>query len=194
MAPIHPQVGFCIFSTAIGRCGIAWGGHGILAVQLPEANESRTRARILRLPGDARPAIAPAPVQRVMDDIVALLEGQRRDLRDAVLDMRALSGFQQRVYALTRAIEPGRTRSYGEIATLCGDAGAARAVGQALGRNPFPIIVPCHRVLAAGGKNGGFSAPGGVTTKLRLLTLESRLQVPAPLDRTAARGTLPLPF
>ncbi|HEY5020061.1 MAG TPA: methylated-DNA--[protein]-cysteine S-methyltransferase [Steroidobacteraceae bacterium] len=177
-----------LFPTSIGVCGIAWGERGIVAVQLPCAHESQTRARLLRLlAGGARTAPAPPLLQRVIDDMVALLAGQRRDLQHAVLDMNGLSPFQRRVYEITRAIAPGHTLSYGEVAARCGDAGAARAVGQALGRNPYPIIVPCHRVLAAGGKSGGFSAPGGVTTKLRLLNLEGALGAPA-------HGSLALPF
>jgi methylated-DNA-[protein]-cysteine S-methyltransferase len=172
LSQIQPQIDFSIFPTSIGPCGIAWGERGILALQLPEADETQTRARLLRSRAHARPASAPAPLQRVIDDIVALLEGERRHLQHAVLDMKGLSAFQRRVYGVTRTIEPGHTLSYGEVAKLCGDCRAARAVGQALGRNPFPIIVPCHRVLGAGGKSGGFSAPGGVTTKLRLLSLE----------------------
>jgi methylated-DNA-[protein]-cysteine S-methyltransferase len=194
MAPLQPRIEFCIFPTAIGRCGLAWGPRGILAVQLPETNESRTRARLLRLLGDARPGIAPPPLRQVIDEIVALLEGKPRDLRQAPLDMTAVSAFQQRVYAVTRTIDPGHTLTYGEVAARCGDAGAARAVGQALGSNPFPIIVPCHRVLAAGGRSGGFSAPGGVSTKLRLLSLENALNARAAREPAAGRGSLPLPF
>ena len=172
MPQIQSQIGFSIFPTLVGRCAIAWGQRGILAVQLPEANESQTRARLLRSLADARPMTAPPHIRRVIDDMVALLEGEPCDLRHAVLDMKGLSPFQQRVYEITRTIAPGQTLSYGEVALLCGDRSAARAVGQALGHYPFPIIVPCHRVLGAGGKSGGFSAPGGVTTKLRLLSLE----------------------
>jgi methylated-DNA-[protein]-cysteine S-methyltransferase len=181
MPQSQPHTEFSLFPTLIGRCGIAWGERGIVAVQLPEANESRTRARMLRLLADARPGSPPPHLQRVIDDIVALLEGEQCDLRHAVLDMKGLSAFQRRVYEVTRTIGPGQTLSYGEVAALCGDRSAARAVGQALGHNPFPIIVPCHRVLGAGGKSGGFSAPGGVTTKLRLLSLE-----PAGLFQLAA--------
>ena len=98
--------------------------------------------------------------------------------------------FHQDVYAIVRNIPPGQTRSYGEVAALCGDRHAARAVGQAMARNPFPIIVPCHRVLAAGGKSGGFSARGGVTTKLRLLAIEGALSAPV----ACGAGNLSLAF
>jgi methylated-DNA-[protein]-cysteine S-methyltransferase len=163
---------FALFRTAIGACAVAWSERGIIAVQLPEEDEGRTRARLLRRLPDAT-ELDPLPhVARVIDGVVALLAGERADLSAAVLDMRAVPEFERRVYEIARTIGAGQTLSYGQIAARLGDAGAARAVGQALGRNPFPLIVPCHRVLAAGGKAGGFSAHGGVQTKLRLLAIE----------------------
>jgi methylated-DNA-[protein]-cysteine S-methyltransferase len=172
--------GFTLFDTDIGRCGIAWGERGIAGVQLPEANEDRTRARLARRYPHAGEAPPPADVRRVIDGIVALLGGEARDLSDAALDMDGVPEFDRRVYEVARSIAPGATLSYGEIAARLGERGLARDVGQALGRNPFPIIVPCHRVLAAGGKAGGFSANGGVTTKLRLLTIERAHTSDAP--------------
>jgi O-6-methylguanine DNA methyltransferase len=164
--------GFLLFDTAIGRCAIAWGPDGIVGVQLPEARESLTRRRVARLHPDAVEADPPAPVRRAADAIASLLEGAPRDLSGVPLDMAAVPAFHRRVYEIARAIPPGATLSYGELADRLGSRGLARAVGQALGRNPFPIVVPCHRVLAAGGRVGGFSAAGGITTKLRLLTIE----------------------
>jgi methylated-DNA-[protein]-cysteine S-methyltransferase len=163
---------FTLFDTAIGRCGIVWGDRGIVGVQFPEGNDSATRHRIQHRFPAAREAVAPAPIQQTIDDIVALLRGERRDLNAAVLDIDAIPAFNRRVYEVARSIPPGSTLSYGEVAERLGDRGLAREVAQALGQNPFPIVVPCHRVLAAGGKMGGFSAPGGVRTKLRLLTIE----------------------
>lgn len=136
--------------------------------------------------------LPPPVIQALIDDIVALLHGEPRHLRQAVLDLRGIPDFEQRVYAVTREIAPGCTRSYGEVAALCGDRQAARAVGQALGSNPFPIIVPCHRVLAAAGRSGGFSAPGGTLTKLRLLQLEGWPRTDVRSE--AAPGNLALPF
>jgi O-6-methylguanine DNA methyltransferase len=124
-----------------------------------------------RFPG-AESAAPPAKVQGAIADIQALLTGAPRALEDVELDMQGVPPFHRRVYIAARAIPPGRTCSYGEIATRIGAPGAARAVGQALGRNPFAIVVPCHRVLAAGGRTGGFSANGGVATKLRMLSIE----------------------
>jgi methylated-DNA-[protein]-cysteine S-methyltransferase len=165
--------GFALFDTAIGRCGIAWGSRGVLGVQLPEAREAATRARVLRRFPDASEATPPALIRRAIDGIVALLGGQAADLSAVALDMDSVSPFHRRVYEIARAIPPGATASYGELAARLGAPGAARAVGQALGRNPFAIVVPCHRVLAAGSKVGGFSANGGVATKLRLLSIEA---------------------
>ncbi len=163
---------FTLFDTAIGRCGIAWGTGGILGVQLPEGRVTDTRARLARRFPAAREATPPRDIRRACADIVALLAGQRRDLSGIALDMDGVAPFQRRVYDAARAIPAGATLSYGEVASRIGSPGSARAVGQALGRNPFAIIVPCHRVLAAGGKTGGFSANGGTTTKLRMLAIE----------------------
>ena len=164
--------GFALFDTAIGRCGIAWGVGGICGVHLPEASPSATRRRMtLRYP-HASEGAPPPVVQRAIDRIVTLLRGEVADLEQIVLDMTLVPPFQRRVYELARKIPAGRTLSYGEVASRIGSPGAARAVGSALGKNPFAIVVPCHRVLAAGGKPGGFSANGGVETKLKMLRIE----------------------
>ena len=167
-----PDQGFTLFDTAIGRCGVAWGRRGLVGVQLPEAREQETRARLERRFPEARESAPPAGVRRALADIGALLRGEKRDLSGIALEMDRLPPFHRRVYEIARGIPPGATLSYGEIAARLGAPGSARAVGQALGRNPFAIVVPCHRVLAAGGKLGGFSANGGVATKLRLLAIE----------------------
>ncbi len=170
--PLMTARGFTLFETQIGRCGIAWGDHGVVGVQLPEAREPETRARLLQRFPDAREASPPPEVRRALDGIVALLSGEASDLSAVALDMDGVPPFHRRVYEVTRTIAPGATISYGEIAARLGDRGSARAVGQALRRNPFAIVVPCHRVLAAGGRLGGFSANGGVATKQRLLAIE----------------------
>jgi len=163
---------FALFDTAIGRCGIAWGGQGVAGVQLPEAGEPETRARMLQRFPAAGEAPPPPEVQQAIERMVALLCGASSDLSAIALDMDQVPAFHRRVYEVARAIPPGMTLSYGDVAARVGAPGAARAVGQALGRNPFPIVVPCHRVLAAGGKIGGFSAQGGVVTKRRMLAIE----------------------
>jgi O-6-methylguanine DNA methyltransferase len=172
--------GFALFETRIGRCGVAWGPRGIVGVQLPEGRDSETRARVARRYPDAREAPPPTDVQRAVDAISSLLRGEAADLSSISLDMDRVSPFHRRVYDIARAIPPGATVSYGDIAGQLGSRGLARAVGQALGRNPFPLVVPCHRVLAAGGRVGGFSASGGITTKLRLLSIEGRHASEAP--------------
>ena len=164
--------GFCFFSTPIGACAIAWRGEAIVAVQLPEETEQRARARMQRRLASMAEAPPPAFVQAIIARVRALLEGERDPLLDVPLDMEGVPPFNQRVYEIARAIPPGRTLTYGEVATQLGDPGSARAVGQALGHNPFAPIVPCHRILAAGGQGGGFSANGGVATKLRMLQIE----------------------
>lgn len=161
-----------LFATPIGHCGIAWSPRGVAGFQLPESRDAATRARLLRRFPEARAAAPTAEVQAGIDAILALLGGAPNDLSGITLDMAGIAPFERRVYEVARGILPGSTLTYGEVAARLGEPGSARAVGQALGRNPFAIIVPCHRVLAAGGKSGGFSAGGGVSTKLRLLAIE----------------------
>ena len=164
--------GFTTFDTALGPCGIAWGERGIVGVQLPEDSAAETFARLRRRFPDARELAPPPAVQAAIEGIVALLRGEKCDLSTVELDWGAVPEFNRRVYEVARAIPPGATLTYGELASRLGDPGAARAVGRALGQNEFPIVVPCHRILAAGGKTGGFTARGGVRTKLRLLAIE----------------------
>jgi methylated-DNA-[protein]-cysteine S-methyltransferase len=172
--------GFTLFDTAIGRCGIAWNDRGVACVQLPEADERKTRARMLRQLPDAHEASPPPGVQGAIQAIAAHLRGEASDLSAVMLDMDRVPPFDRRVYEVARAIPRGATLSYGEIARRLGASERAREVGQALARNPFAIIVPCHRVLAVGGRTGGFSANGGITTKLRLLSIEGAKLDDAP--------------
>jgi methylated-DNA-[protein]-cysteine S-methyltransferase len=165
--------GFALFDTAIGPCGIVWGEHGILAVRLPERNAAATRARLIRRFPDAEETSPSGDVRLACDAIIALLGGENRDLREIALDMHELPPLNRQVYAIARTIAPGATLTYGDIAITLGDRALAQAVGQALGKNPYPIIVPCHRVLASGGKIGGFSAPTGIALKRKMLAIES---------------------
>jgi methylated-DNA-[protein]-cysteine S-methyltransferase len=164
---------FSIFDTTLGACGIVWTARGIAGIQIHDGSERATRAGLLRRFPGAREATPPADVQHVIDGIGALLRGERPDLTGVAIDTEDLPAFNRKVYDITRAIPPGATLTYGKIAERLGDKLLARDVGQALGQNPIPLIVPCHRVLASGGKPGGFSASGGVVTKLRLLTIEA---------------------
>jgi len=163
---------FALFETAIGCCGIVWSERGIASVQLPERSKAATRNRLLRRFPMARDGAPPPEVKRAIDDITALVGGERRDLNHLTIDVGAAPEFHRRVYEVARRIPAGATLSYGEVAERLGNRTLARDVAEALSQNLCPIIVPCHRILAAGGKPGGFSAPGGVATKLRLLAIE----------------------
>jgi methylated-DNA-[protein]-cysteine S-methyltransferase len=175
------ELGFTLFETAIGRCGIVWSERGVVAVRFPEQGENVPRNRIVRRFPNAREAAPPEKTQRAIADIVALLGGEARDLRHIEIDLGDATDFNRRVYEVARAIPPGKTLSYGEVAERLGDRNLARDVAQALGQNPVPIIVPCHRVMAAGRKTGGFSAPGGVRTRLKLLSIEGAQLEEAPM-------------
>jgi methylated-DNA-[protein]-cysteine S-methyltransferase len=166
-----PQ-GFTMFDTAIGRCGIAWGEHGVTGVQLPLPKEAQTRARLRQRYGELEERSPPPAVREAIIGMVALMNGEARDLSHVMLDNAGVPAFNRKVYDIARGIPAGKTLTYGDIAKRLGGVELSRDVGQALGQNPFPIIVPCHRVLAAGGKPGGFSANGGVVTKLKMLEIE----------------------
>jgi methylated-DNA-[protein]-cysteine S-methyltransferase len=173
VASTAAQTGFALFDTPIGTCALAWGPRGLIGVQLPEeSGAAATRARMRRRFPDLPEAAPPESAQKAVAAIQALLRGARGDLSHIELDMSGVSEFHQRIYAIARRIPPGQTRTYGEIAAELGDKGLSRAVGQAMGHNPFAPVVPCHRVLAAGNKPGGFSAGGGALTKLRMLGIE----------------------
>ncbi|MDP8912963.1 MAG: methylated-DNA--[protein]-cysteine S-methyltransferase [Pseudomonadota bacterium] len=169
-----------IFDTAIGRCALMWRGGLIVGAALPEASEAGLRASLKRrFPGSGE-ADPPPFVQAAVEAVVRLLSGKAEDFSGLALDMEDLPAFDRSVLEETRRIPCGETRTYGEIAFALASPGAARAVGRALGRNPLPIIIPCHRVLAASGRSGGFSAPGGASTKLRILEIEGARRGPEP--------------
>ncbi len=166
---------YCVFDTALGPCGLLWGERGIVAVQLPEHSREATRAHLLRRHAAAEEAAPPPAIAKAIAGIQALLGGDRSvSFADAPLDTEALPAFHRRVYDVICRLKPGETMTYGAIANEldAGPDGDARAVGYALGKNPIPVIIPCHRVVAANGKLGGFSAPGGRETKLKLLAIE----------------------
>ena len=163
---------FVLFDTPIGICGIEWGPRGINGLQLPMGSDEKTRTRIRQRHGDISEAAPTKEVQRAIDRIIELLAGKPDDLRDIPLDLDGVPEFNRGVYDIARTIPPGQTMTYGDIAKRLGGVELSRDVGQALGRNPCPIVVPCHRVLAAGRKPGGFSAKGGISTKLKMLAIE----------------------
>jgi methylated-DNA-[protein]-cysteine S-methyltransferase len=152
--------GSVTFATAIGRCSVAWSGRGITRIRLPRVAEG---------PVEEAP---PPDVRRAIEAMQRLLSGVHQDLGFVELDLDGVAPFHRRIYEIARRIPPGETLTYGDVAARAGSRGASRAVGQAMGKNPFPIVVPCHRVVAAGGKAGGFSADGGAATKLKMLAIE----------------------
>jgi len=164
--------GYSIFDTGLGRCGVAWGDLGVMGVQLPEAREIDTRKRLFQLYPDARELRPPENVKMAIEGIAALLRGGDSDLSDITLDMSGIPPFNQRVYAFARTIPRGETRTYADVASALRASGAVTSVAQAIGRNPFMIIVPCHRVLEAGHYADKISPNGGAISKRRLLSIE----------------------
>jgi methylated-DNA-[protein]-cysteine S-methyltransferase len=163
---------YAIFDTPIGWAGIAWADRGLIGAHLPEPDPAVVRKSFSRRFPEAVETSPPALIVEVLERIRALMRGEKVDLSGAPLDLARVPEFHAKVYGIARRIPAGQTMTYGEIATQLGDRLLARDVGAALGKNPWPIIVPCHRVTAAGGKLGGFSARGGAQTKLKLLAIE----------------------
>lgn len=172
---MKPATNMTLFPTTLGRCALAWSDRGLLGFQLPERNDRQTLAALReRLPREASPGAGerPAWVDETMARVAAHLAGKAQDFGAVPLDMAGIASFHQTIYRAMRSLAPGRLVTYGELAALAGSPGAARAVGQAMRRNRFPLIIPCHRVVASGGKPGGYSAADGLETKERLLALE----------------------
>ncbi len=173
------RLAYCLFETPLGSCGIAWSDPGnsaappaVTLLQLPEATPAMTESRIARSSGARKSSAPPPQIAEVIRKICKHLHGELQDFRDVPVDLDGADPFARQVYEAAREIPAGKTSTYGDLAKALGQPAAARDVGQALGRNPIPLIIPCHRVLAAGGKRGGFSAPGGRATKTRLLAIE----------------------
>jgi len=173
------QGSYRLFETPLGWCGMAWTENPnagnrfrITHLQLPEVDRPSTEARIARICGAAETSEPPAAIAKISERVLEHLRGNPQDFRDVAVDLSAVGPFVRRVYSLTREIPSGKTVTYGNIAAKMGNASLARAVGRALGMNPIPIIIPCHRVMAAHGKPGGFSAYGGRATKAKLLAIE----------------------
>ena len=170
---------YCHFETPLGRCGIAWRETGeanktpaVCFFQLPEATPEQTEAKTAQYCGTPQASRPPAEISGLIQRVCKHLAGELQDFQDIVTDLSGIGAFSQQVYAAVRGIPAGQTRTYGEVAKVLHRASAARAVGQALARNPITLIIPCHRVLAASGKLGGFSAHGGVEIKARMLAIE----------------------
>jgi methylated-DNA-[protein]-cysteine S-methyltransferase len=174
---LRAMLAFAVFDTAIGDCALIWGEHGVVGAMLPEPD---VRGRIARRFPEASETTPDAAIGEAIAAVQALMRGESADLTGVDLDYRDAPDLHRRVWDIARCIPPGETLTYGDIARRLGDVALSQQVGQALGRNPIPIIVPCHRVLAASGKSGGFSAPGGVTTKMRMLSIEKARTSAAP--------------
>jgi methylated-DNA-[protein]-cysteine S-methyltransferase len=173
---------YCLFDTAIGPCGVAWSERGLTSLQLPEADRGATEERLRAASGSHRPDRPPPTIAQVIAAIQRYLTGAMVDFSLVALDLTDVGPFDRRVYEAARGVGWGQTASYGELARRAGSAGAARAVGQALSRNPIAIIIPCHRIVASGNRVGGFSAFGGPCAKERLLSLEGvQVRGDAPL-------------
>jgi methylated-DNA-[protein]-cysteine S-methyltransferase len=177
---------YCLFDTAIGTCGIAWNEHGLTRLQLPERDPSATGQR-LRANTAGASGNAPAAIAQVVTNVQRYMQGESIDFSAVVIDLAQIEPFGRKVYEAARAVRWGQTQSYGALARQIGAPGAARAVGRALSRNPVPIIIPCHRILAKGHRVGGFSAYGGTLTKERLLALEAFASIVA---RRCCRGSV----
>lgn len=164
----------CIFDTAIGTCGVAWSARGLVAVQLPERDRAGTERRLVARSRSAGAAALPPHIAALIADITRYLSGEPVDFSAVPVDLSDVDPLRRRLYDAMRALAWGTTTTYGALARAIGqtEPTAARDVGEAMGRNPVPIVIPCHRVLAAGNKLGGFSAPGGAATKAKLLALE----------------------
>lgn len=169
--------GYTIFDTAIGRCGMVWSNAGVLGVQLPEMRELDTRRRLLWLYAEAREQRPPLNSELAIEGIVAVLRGQQADFTDIALDMQDIPAFNRRVYEFIRTIPRGETRTYNEVAASLRISGAAHSVAQVISKNPYMIIVPCHRVLEAGHYADRMSAFGGSISKRHLLSIEGTAPV-----------------
>ncbi len=164
---------FTVFETAAGFCGIAWSERGITRFHLPERDAATAERSIRRRAPGAEPADPPPAIARTIELARRYFAGEAIDFTPVALDLPAMDELFRAIYARTRRLGWGETTSYGVMAKELGHGPeVARDVGQAMAKNPVPLIIPCHRVLAAGGRPGGFSAPGGVNTKLRMLEME----------------------
>ncbi|MDB4943807.1 MAG: ogt [Labilithrix sp.] len=169
-------MGWLLFATDLGRCGLAWNERGLTGCQLPEVDAAVTAQTLCARAGEhgnpAAESEAPGFVREAVARLQEHLAGRPQDLASLPLDLARVSAFNAGALRAAQAVPAGQTATYGEIAARIGSPGAAQAVGRAMATNPWPIVVPCHRVVAAGGKSGGFSAPGGLATKERLLRIE----------------------
>lgn len=177
---------YCLFDTGFGRCGIGWGEKGIRHFQLPSADLEADEVRLRELTGAAGPGTPPPVMAKAIADLIAYFDGVEKDFSALAVDLSSVEPFYARVLMAARRVGWGEISSYGALAReVADDVAVSRVVGQAMGRNPIPVIIPCHRILTADGRIGGFSAPGGTITKTRLLELEGALSKTPALAQTA---------
>src|SRR5947209_4208597 len=193
------QAAYCIFETPLGWCAIAWhdgadssASPAVTCLQLPEATVKLTESRIAQRSSARKPSAPPPQIAEIIDKVCKHFQGEVQDFRDIPVNLDGSDPFARRVYEAARNIPAGQTGTYGETAKLLGQPAAARDVGQALAKNPIALIIPCHRVVAAGGKPGGFSARGGPATKAKMLALEGAAQ--PDLSRASRKATNQLAF
>ena len=170
---------YTMFDTALGVCGIAWRTDSssgmdpvVTAFQLPEDAAKSTESRIARKAFAVKARSIPRDIKTVIKRAILHFKGEAQDFQNVAVNLDGAGPFIKNVYSAARRIPPGETMTYGELAAAAGSPGASRAVGQAMSKNPIPLIIPCHRVLAAGNRPGGFSAHGGLATKSKMLELE----------------------
>jgi methylated-DNA-[protein]-cysteine S-methyltransferase len=184
---MKPPPSFALFETRLGVMAIVWRGDAVIGLRLPDTDQSETRRRVrARRQGAEERALEGAAAEAAAG-VVALAAGEKRDLTVVAVELPEMDEIARGALLAARAIPPGETRTYGEIARGLGDVALARRVGQAMARNPVPVIIPCHRVMGEGGKLTGFSAPGGLDTKLRLLEIEGALKPSLFADLPFAR-------
>jgi len=175
-------IGRIVFETALGFMGLAWSEAGLIRLCLPQSSRDAVERRLLRLDGVAGGDSGKPPqwVARLVADIRAYMQGEAVDFSGVPVDLAGVDDFRRAIYDAARRLAFGETTTYGELARRAGHAGLPRETGAALGANPVPLVIPCHRILAAGGKIGGFSAPGGAATKEKMLGLEGVRVGPPP--------------
>jgi DNA-3-methyladenine glycosylase II len=166
------QAAYSLFETPLGTCAIAWNERGVIAFQLPEATKKQTEERIAKRASAIKSAVVPKRIATIIKQAQKHFGGEAQNFQDVAVDLDGTTEFSKQVYDICQSIPAGKTMTYGEIAKAMNRPAASRAVGRAMGMNPIPLIIPCHRVLASGNKPGGFSAFGGFATKLKMLNLE----------------------
>jgi len=179
----YPLPGHAVFETALGFMALAWSEIGLVRLCLPEKTRDAAERRLLRLAGHGSAAgdrTSPSWITTLIADIRRYADGDDVDFSNVPVDLAGVDDFRRDIYAAARDLHYGETTTYGGLAEKAGRKGLFRETGSALGANPVPLVIPCHRILAAGGKIGGFSATGGSNMKEKMLVLEGVRVGPPP--------------